>query len=162
MAVSLSLGAGVAAYGSTLEGVVKDSHGHALAGAQIRTATSDGSTVRLATTDGSGRYVLNDLTGTNYHVSLSVNGQTKAMLTNVAPKQNETETLNFSLKRTGAEPSAAGKHYVLMKSPTGTHIDRWVEADSHSQLSIGMQERMGSSANTWVRQVQASADFVRR
>jgi hypothetical protein len=163
VSVSFSLGAGVTAYCSTLEGVVKDSHGQALSGAQIRVAATNGSSVRLTTTNGRGHYVQSDLAGGTYHVSLLVNGETKAMITNVAPKQNETETLNFSLTRSGvAQPSAAGRHYVLMKAPTGTHIDRWVEADSRSQMSVGMQERMGATANTWVRQVQSSADFVRR
>ena len=142
---------------------MKDANGHVLSGAQIRIESKNGSFVSKTTTDARGRYAQAGLAGGTYHVSLIVNGQTKAILTNVAPQENETETLNFSLTRAGrAAPSAAGKHYVLLKSPTGTHLDRWVEVEqTPSQMSIGMQEHLRSSANTTVRAMQDSATQYR-
>lgn len=162
VSVSVSLGAVATAYCSALEGVVNDANGRAVPGAEIRIEKKDGGLVRQTRTKGNGHYIQGDLAAGTYRVSLIVNGDTKATLTNVAPRENETETLNFSL--TGrVDFSSGGKHYVLLKSPTGTHLDRWVEAGAtQSQMSIGMQERSNASGNNWVRDVQASADFVRR
>jgi hypothetical protein len=134
-----------------------------LSGAQIRIEGRDAANVATVKTNDRGRYAHPSLSGGRYRVSLIVNGETKAVINNVAPRENETEVLNFALKRAGhATPSSASKHYVLLEAPTGTHIDRWVEVNQvPAQMSIGMQERLRSSPNKMAHDYQENSGNVR-
>jgi hypothetical protein len=161
--VAVSLGSAGLAAASALEGTVRDANGHLLPGAQIRIEGKDASNVATVKTNERGRYAHPSLSGGKYRVSLIVNGETKAVINNVTPHENETEILNFELKRAGkATPSSANKHYVLLKSPTGTHIDRWVEVDQvPAEMSIGMQERLRFSPSKVTRDFQEASSMVR-
>jgi hypothetical protein len=163
MSVTVSLGAASIAAASGLEGTVRDSNGHLLPGAQIRIEGRDAANVATVKTNERGHYAHPSLTGGKYRVSLIVNGEAKAVINNVMPRENETEVLNFDLKRAGrAQPSSASKHYVLLQAPTGTHIDRWVEVNHvPGEMSIGMQERMHSSPSKVARDFQENSGNVR-
>ena len=155
-------GAGFAA-ASALEGTVRDANGHALSGAQIRIEGKNAANVAVVKTNDRGRYSHPSLSGGQYRVSLVVNGETKAVINNVTPRENETEVLNFALKRAGrATPSSTNKHYVLLKSPTGTNIDRWVEVTQMpEQMSIGMQNRLQNSPSKVAHDYQENSGAVR-
>jgi hypothetical protein len=157
--LSIAVLLGISSAGAAgLAGTVRDANHRALSGATIRIEAA-GQTM-TTTTDDHGRYAQATVPSGKLRVSLVLNGDTKAVINNVSPRQNETEILNFDLKR---GPSAAGKHYVLLKDSTGTHIDRWVEVtQTPAQMSLGMQERMNSSPSQVVRQIQDNAGFVRR
>src|SRR5581483_4833400 len=148
---------------SALEGTVRDSSGHLLPGAQIRIEGKDAANDATVKTNERGHYAHPSLSGGRYRVSLIVNGETKAVINNVTPRENETEVLNFELKRAGnATPSGVDKHYVLLKSPTGSHVDRWVEVTQvPAQMSVGMQERLNFSPSKVARDFQENSGNVR-
>ena len=161
--VAVSLGSAGLAMASALEGTVRDANGHVLPGAQIRIEGKDSANVATVKTNERGHYAHPSLSGGKYRVSLVVNGETKAVINNVTPRDNETEVLNFELKRAGAaRPSSANKHYVLLESPTGTHIDRWVEVGQlPADMSIGMQERLRFSPSKVTRDFQENSAMAR-
>lgn len=163
LALAVLFGGASLVAASTLEGTVRDANGHKLSGAQIRIEGRDAANVATVKTNDRGHYSHPSLSGGRYRVSLIVNGETKAVINNVTPRENETEVLNFELKRTGnAAPSSLNKHYVLLKSPTGSNINRWVEAgDIPDKMSIGMQERLNWAPSKVTRDFQENSANVR-
>src|SRR6266404_5286972 len=96
-----------------LSGIVKDSSGKPIQGAEIRIQGSDANKTGKIHTKDNGRYNYPELEAGTYSVTLLVNGVTKASIANVKTRAGETQTLNFELvKGSRATPFAPGKHYV--------------------------------------------------
>jgi Carboxypeptidase regulatory-like domain len=141
-----------------LSGVVKDSNGQPLQGAEIRIQGSDTNRIGKIHTTANGRYNYPELEAGKYSVSLIVDGVTKASISNVTTKAGETQTLNFEiLKGSRATPFAPGKHYVWNPSTTGSHLGSWAEVEGDGRgMSVGMSERLNNQGNALVRQIQSS------
>ena len=150
--ISPSANAGAVA---TLRGIVKDSHGQPLPGAEIRIMGKDPNKVGKIRTDGSGHYSYPGLETGTYNVMLVVDGTTRASINNVRTQLGEVQTLNFELQGVAAaKPFAKGRHYVWIPSTTGTHLGRWVEvSDEGESISTGMQERLANQGNTTIREM---------
>jgi hypothetical protein len=118
---------------SAIQGVVKDTKGQAIKGADVRIESKDGrQKFNTVKTDAKGRYITDGLPVGVYRVTLVVNGAVKGSITNTKTKENQTTQLNFDLKPVPAAQASAGqkkgKHMVWVPASTGTHIGgRWVE-----------------------------------
>ena len=143
-----------------LSGIVKDSKGQPLAGAEIRIQGSDANKIGKIHTTANGRYNYPELEAGTYSVTLVVDGVTKASISNVKTKAGEFQTLNFEiLKGSRVTPFAPGKHYVWIPSQTGTHLGTWLEVEGDGKgMPIGMQERQRWSGSALARQIQSRSD----
>jgi len=122
--------ASASAASSVLQGIVKDSKGHPIQGADIRIeATNTGRLLTTVKTDAYGRYTLGGLAAGNYRVTLVVNGAVKASINNTTLELGESTQLNFELKQTRASVTVTkGKHWVWVPAFTGSRLPgRWVE-----------------------------------
>jgi Carboxypeptidase regulatory-like domain len=118
-----------------IQGVVKDSKGQSVAGAEIHIQAKDGSNLqKIVRTDSNGQYGVSGLPVTDYEVVLFVNGQVKASLTNQHVFGDKPTLLDFKL--TGQFAANAVKkhsHMVYMPAETGSNLGgRWVEVDDNS------------------------------
>ena len=121
---------------SVLQGVVKDSEGHPIKGADIRIETKNGGKLfQTVKTDVNGRYVSGDLPAGNYRITLVVNGAVKTSINNAKIELDEPTQLNFDLTSTSASqassfPAKKGTHRVWMPPFTGSRLPgRWIEVD---------------------------------
>jgi 5-hydroxyisourate hydrolase-like protein (transthyretin family) len=138
-----------------LTGIVKDTKGQPLAGAEIRIQGSDANKIGRVHTKADGRYSYSELEAGTYQVSLIIDGVTKASIRNVGTKAGENQTLNFELVKSSARPYAAGKHYVWVPMQTGTHLGDWMEVEGDGKgMPIGMQERLNNQGNALARSIQ--------
>jgi hypothetical protein len=123
------------AAGSSLQGVVRDSEGQPVTGADIRIETKNGAQlIQTIKTDMKGRYVSGGLHPGNYRITLVVNGAVKTSINNANIELDEPTQLNFDLKSTSASqarpPAKKGTHWVWMPPFTGSRLPgRWVEVD---------------------------------
>jgi len=128
---------------SAIQGVVKDTKGQAIKGADVRIESRDGSKLlKTVKTDGNGRYTADGLPAGVYRATLVVNGAVKASIMNTKTKSDQPTQLNFDLKPASAlQASAAtksGKHMVWVPAGTGTHIGgRWVEVPDTGSAEAG-------------------------
>ena len=138
---------------ATLTGVVRDTKGAPLRGAEIRIVGSDASKFGRAQTNAAGRYSYPGLETGSYSVTLVVNGVRKASISNVTTTSGEVQTLNFDLQsNAAAKPFAQGKHYVWVQPQTGNNPGYWVEVDNNSKaLPVGMSERINNAGNTFLQ-----------
>lgn len=118
-----------------IQGVVKDSKGQSVAGAEVHIQAKDGSGLqKIVRSDSNGQYGVSGLPVTDYEVVLFVNGQIKASLTNQKVFGNKPTQLDFKL--TGQLASNNQKkhtHMVYVPAETGSHLSgRWVEVDDQS------------------------------
>lgn len=143
-----------------LSGIVKDSKGQPVQGAEIRIQGSDANRIGKIHTTANGRYNYPELEAGLYSVSLVVDGVTKASISNVRTKAGETQTLNFEvLKGSRVTPFAPGKHYVWIPSTTGSHLGYWAEVEGDGKgMPSGMQERLNNQGNVLVRNIQKSGE----
>jgi hypothetical protein len=143
-----------------LSGIVKDSLGQPIPGAEIRIQGSDPNKIGKIHTTANGRYNYPELEAGTYSVSLVVDGVTKASISNVRTKAGETQTLNFEvLKGSRATPFAPGKHYVWIPMQTGSHLGTWAEVEGDGKgMPVGMAERMNNQGNALLRQIQNSGN----
>jgi hypothetical protein len=124
------------ATGSTLQGIVKDSEGHPIRGANIRIEAKNGRLVKTIQTDVSGRYISDGLPAGDYRVTLIVNGAVKTSISNATVYFDEPTRLNFDLTSTSASqalpPPKKGTHWVWMPPFTGSRLPgRWIEVDDN-------------------------------
>ncbi len=118
---------------SSIQGIVKDTKGQPIKGADVRIVSKDGKQLLdTVKTDAKGRYISQALPVGVYRVSLVVNGAVKASITNTKTKADQATQLNFDLRPVPAAQANAtekkGKHMVWMPAATGTHTGgRWVE-----------------------------------
>jgi len=129
--VGLSV-ASALAESSVLQGVVRDTRGRPIQGADIRVeATNTGQLLTTVKTNVNGRYSLQGLAAGNYRVTLVVNGAVKASINNTTLVPDESTHLNFDLKQTRVSVTVSkGKHRVWVPAFTGSRLPgRWVEVD---------------------------------
>jgi hypothetical protein len=141
-----------------LSGFVKDSKGNPIQSAEIRIQGSEANKIGKIHTKGDGRYNYPALEDGTYSVTLLVDGETKASISNVRAKGGVTETLNFEFVRGAmARPFAAGKHYVWVPKQTGTHLGDWMEVENDGKpMPSGMAERLNNQGNMLAKHIQES------
>ena len=113
--------------GFALQGVVKDSEGHPIKGADIRIETKNsGKLIKTVKTDANGRYTSDGLPAGNYRITLIVNGAVKTSINNTKIQLDEPTQLNFDLTATSASralpPAKKGTHWVWMPPFTGSRV----------------------------------------
>jgi len=149
--------ASASAGSSVLQGIVKDSNGHPIKGADIRIeATKTGQLLTTVKTNVNGRYNLEGLAAGNYRVTLAVNGAVKASINNTTLEPGESTKLNFELKQTRASVTVTkGTHRIWVPPFTGSRLPgRWIEVSD----STGWAGAHVSTENV----VQISAEELQR
>src|SRR5881397_702 len=148
---------------SAIQGVVKDTKGQAIKGADVRIESRDGSKLlKTVKTDGNGRYTADGLPVGVYRATLVVNGAVKASIMNTKTKSDQPTQLNFDLKPVSALQASAGaksgKHMVWMPPTTGSHTGgRWVEVDDDSAAAGALNVKRGSAEALRQQQLQQPA-----
>ena len=147
---------------ASIQGIVKDSKGQPIKGADVRVESRDGKQLfNTVKTDAKGHYISQGLKPGVYRVSLVVNGAVKSSIMNTSTKADQSTQLNFDLKATVASPAGAaqakGKHMVWMPPSTGSHTGgRWVEVDETGSGGAGALNMKRGSAEA-VRQQQMNS-----
>ena|ERR1700730_7126033 len=141
LSFAIVLVSAVASWASTttgparIQGIVKDSKGNPVAGAEVHINAKDGSGLqKIIRTDSSGNYGVSSLPVTDYEVVLFVNGQIKASLTNQHVFPNKPTQLDFKLTGQLAANMVKKKtHMVYVPAETGSNLSgHWVEVDDAS------------------------------
>jgi hypothetical protein len=131
----------VAAWASTpvgparIQGVVRDSKGQAVAGAEVHIQAKDGSGLqKIVRTDANGQYGVSNLPLTDYEVVLFVNGQIKASINNTKALNGKPTQLDFKLTgQYAAKTQKKHTHMVYVPAETGSNLSgRWVEVDDQT------------------------------
>jgi hypothetical protein len=118
-----------------IQGVVRDSKGQPIAGAEVHLQSKDGSGLqKIVRTDSNGQYGVSKLPVTDYEVVLFVNGQIKASISNA--KVSPDKPTQFDFKLTGKFAANTAKkhtHMVYVPAETGSNLSgRWVEVDDNT------------------------------
>jgi hypothetical protein len=114
-----------AAFGQSIEGIVRGSDGKALKDSEVRVEQKGNKSVVTTKTDARGHYSYSRLSPGVYTVSVVLDGAVKSSL-NVKTTTTNSK-IDFDLK-----PAAAKKvkHYVWVDAKTGTHMGSgWVEVN---------------------------------
>lgn len=118
-----------------IQGVVRDSKGTPIAGAEVHIKAKDGSGLeKIVRTDSTGNYGVSNLPLTDYEVVLFINGQIKASINNTKALNNRPTQLDFKLtgQYAAATPQKKHTHMVYMPAETGSNLSgRWVEVDDN-------------------------------
>jgi hypothetical protein len=117
-----------------LEGIVKDTNGRPIKGAEVRIEARTGKFSNAMKTDANGHYRFDGLTGgIDYKVTLLVNGTIKGQILNGAARAGKSTELNFDLRTT---KGYVGKRRIWVPESTGTHIGggRWVILDDNGNV----------------------------
>jgi carboxypeptidase family protein len=127
---------GVWVSAAALEGIAKAPDGHPIKNAQVRIEAKSGKFAKTITTDAKGHYFCDGLTtGTDYKVTLLVNGSIKASILNTRTQAGKPTALNFDLRQA---KDTSKKHMVWVPQETGSHIGpsngSWVEVDENGQV----------------------------
>ena len=149
---------------SVLEGVVKDSNGRPVKGADVRIEAKNFS--KIVKTDANGRYVCDGLGVATYKATLVISGQVKASIANAKTQAGKPTQLNFNL--TGQTASAKKHtHMVFMRPDVDTHIGgggQWVEVDDNGKIvngtNTGASSNVTTVTGTAVQQSQFRAPVV--
>lgn len=151
LAVALTASAGAAA---VIEGSVKDTNGHAAAGAQIRVNRTDRQAPSLnATTDSRGRYALKDVDVGTYSVTAIAPGGAQSTITNIKARTASAVRLEFDMRQSLDKKKV--KQWVYLPSPTGTHMGgRWVEVTDANINDVAMQ-RVEKKTGEYLRELQS-------
>jgi hypothetical protein len=131
-----------AAFGQSIEGVVRGPDGKALKDAEVRVEQKGNKSVVTTKTDARGHYSYSRLSPSVYTVSVVLDGAVKSSL-NVKTATTNSK-IDFDLK-----PAAATKvkHYVWVPARTGTHMGSgWVEVDDGGNAAPGALNSQTSSA----------------
>jgi hypothetical protein len=114
-----------AAFGQSIEGVVRGPDGKALKDAEVRVEQKGNKSVVTTKTDAGGHYSHARLPPGVYKVSVILDGAEKSIV-NVKTTTTNSR-IDFNLKPTGAKKV---KHYVWVPARTGSHMGSgWVEVD---------------------------------
>ena len=140
-----------AAFGQSIEGVVRGPDGKALKDAEVRVEQKGNKSVVTTKTDARGHYSYSRLSPGAYKVSVVLNG---AVNSSVNVKTTTTNSrIDFDLK-----PAAAKKvkHYVWVDARTGTHMGSgWVEVDDAGNAAPGASNIQAASG-------ELARDMMRR
>lgn len=116
-----------------IQGVVTDSNGKPVAGAEVHLQAKDGSGLqKVIRTDATGNFGASGLPVTDYEVVLFVNGQIKASLNNQKVFPNKPTQMDFKLtgKYAANVPQKKHTHMVYQPAETGSNLGgHWVEVD---------------------------------
>jgi Carboxypeptidase regulatory-like domain len=131
----LWVSSGLAWAGGALQGTVRDSNGHPVKGAEIRIQSRSSNFTKAVKADTQGHYFSDGLAvGTDYRVTLIVNGSVKASLLNVRPGAEKSAELNFYLRPAN---KSLNTHLVwIPDQPSGTRIGsgHWAEVDENGRI----------------------------
>jgi hypothetical protein len=130
-----------AAFGQSIEGVVRGPDGKALKDAEVRVEQKGSKSVVTTKTDARGHYSHARLSPGVYKVSVILDGAEKS---SVNVKTTTTNSrIDFDLKPTGAKKV---KHYVWVPARTGSHVGSgWVEVDDAGRNQPGASNIQTSS-----------------
>jgi hypothetical protein len=130
-----------AAFGQSIEGVVRGPDGKALKDAEVRIEQKSNTSVVTAKTDTRGHYSYSRLSPGVYTVSVVLNGAVKSSVNVKTATKNSK--IDFDLKPTGTKKV---KHYVWADAKTGTHMGSgWVEVDDAGNAAPGALNSQTSS-----------------
>ena len=142
--LSLWVSSGLVWAGGALQGTVRDSSGQPIKGAEIRI---EGKSLKAVKADARGHYFSDGLiTGTDYKVTMLVNGSVKASLLHVRAGAEKPAELSFYLRPANR---SSDKHMVWIPGqPTGSHVGtgHWAEVDKNGRIIERNMDvvRMGS------------------
>ena len=143
---------------AALEGIVNAPDGRPIKNAQVRIEAKSGKFAKTITTDAKGHYFCDGLTaGTDYKVTVVVNGLVKASILNTRTGAGKPTELNFDLRQAQAKASPK-KHLVWIPLETGTHIGssgHWVEVDDKGQV-VNDNPDLIKAGSDYSRQLQLS------
>jgi hypothetical protein len=142
----------------TLEGTVNAPDGRPIKNAQVRIEAKRGKFAKTITTDAKGHYFCDGLTaGTDYNVTLVVNGSVKASILNTRTRAGKPTALNFDLRQT---KGTSKKHMVWVPTETGTHIGaangHWVEVDENGQVVNNANSDLVRTGSDYAKQLENS------
>ena len=121
-----------AAFGQSIEGVVRGPDGKALKDAEVRVEQKGNKSVVTTKTDARGHYSSRLAPGV-YTVSVVLNGAVNSSV-NVKTTTNSSR-IDFDLKAATAKKV---KHYVWVPARTGSHMGSgWVEVDDGGNAAAG-------------------------
>jgi hypothetical protein len=130
-----------AAFGQSIEGVVRGPDGKVLKDAEVRVEGKGSKSAFTTKTDAKGHYSYTKLSPGVYKVSVVLGGAVQSSV-NVKTSTNNSK-IDFDLK-----PAAAKKvkHYVWVPAPTGSHMGSgWVEVDEAGRNQPGASNIQTSS-----------------
>jgi len=141
-----------------IQGVVQDSSGKPIAGAEVHLTAKDGSGLqKIIRTDGNGQYGVTNLPVTDYEVVLFVNGQIKASLSNQKVFPNKPTQMDFKLtgKFAANVPQKKKTHMVYVPAETGSNLGgHWVEVDDTSGAGAASASNVKRLSGDAVRKMQ--------
>ena len=154
----LSVSSGLVWAGGALQGTVRDSRGDPIKGAEIRIEGRDGNVLKIIKTDVKGHYFSDNLAiGTDYRLTLVVNGSIKASLLNVSPGAGKPADLNFDLRQA---KGTSKNHMVWVPTETGTHIGaangHWVEVDENGHVINNANQDVVRTDSNYAKQLENS------
>ena len=134
----LLLASGVWASAAALEGIVQAPDRRPIKNAQVQIEAKNAKFAKTITTDAKGHYFCDGLTaGTDYKVTVVVNGSVKASILNTRTGAGKPTELNFDLRQAKGVASSGKRHMVWIPLETGTHIGsngKWVEVDDNGRV----------------------------
>jgi hypothetical protein len=140
-----------AAFGQSIEGVVRGPDGKALKDAEVRVERKDNKSLVTTRTDARGHYSLTRLSPGVYTVSVVLGGAVKSSV-NVKTTTNNSR-IDFDLK---PEAAKKVKHYVWAPAPTGSHMGSgWVEVNDAGNTEPG-------ATNTQTASGELAREMLRR
>jgi hypothetical protein len=153
----LWVSSGLAWAGGSLQGTVRDSSGHPINGAEIRIQERGANFTKTIKADAKGHYFSDGLTaGTDYRVTLIVNGSVKASILNVRPGTEKSVELNFDLLSANR---SSNKHMVwIPNQPSGTHVGagHWAEVDENGRVINRKDSDIVVMGREYARQLELS------
>lgn len=144
-----------------VQGVVKDSSGKPVAGAEVHLTAKDGSGLqKIIRTDASGNYGVSNLPVTDYEVVLFINGQIKANLSNQRVFAGKPTQVDFKLTgKFAANTEKKKTHMVYVPAETGSNLGgHWVEVDDTSGAGTASTNNVRRLSGDAVRQMQNHAN----
>lgn len=145
------------AWAGGLQGTVRDSRGYPIKGAEIRIEREDGNLVKAIKSDARGHYFSDGLAiGTDYKLSLIVNGSVKASILNVRAGAEKPAELSFYLRPANR---SSNKHMVwIPDQPTGTHVGagHWAEVDENGRVIESNNIDVVRMGREYARQLEMS------
>jgi hypothetical protein len=130
-----------AAFGQSIEGVIRGPDGKALKDAEVRLEQKGNKSVVTTKTDARGHYSHTRLSPGVYTVSVVLGGAVKSSV-NVKTATTNSR-IDFDLKPAVAKKV---KHYVWVDAKTGTHMGSgWVEVDDAGNTAPGALNSQTSS-----------------
>jgi hypothetical protein len=151
---------GVWASAAALEGIVKAPDGRPIKNAQVQIEAKSSKVTKTITTDAKGHYFCDGLTtGTDYKVTVLVNGSVQASSSNTRTGAGKSTELNFDLRQAkGLAKSSPKTHLVWVPLETGTHIGsngKWVEVDEKGRV-VNDNAEMVKTDGAYAKQLELS------